>query len=51
MAISAAREITVQVMCEWTRPVMVVWMSPGSEERREPTIKRISRVVWVGAWL
>lgn len=51
MATSAARPIIVQVMCDFTREVMVVWMSPGSAERREPIIRRISRVPWEGACL
>lgn len=51
MATWAARPMTVQVMCAATRAAMVVWMSEGSEERREPIRRRISRVPWEGAWL
>ena len=51
MATWAARPMTVVVIEEVTRAEMVVWMSPGSEDRREPNIRRTSRVPWEGAWL
>ena len=49
MATWAARPITVAVMEEDTRAEMVVWMSEGSEERRDPKRRRTSRVPWAGA--
>ena len=51
MATWAARPITVVVMAEATRAVMVLKMSPGSEERSEPKMRSTSRVPWEGAWL
>lgn len=51
MATWAASPMTVQVMWAVARAAMVVWMSEGSEERREPMRMRISRVPWEGAWL
>lgn len=51
MATFAARPMTVHDICEVTKVEMVLWISPGSEDRREPNMIRISRVPWDGAWL
>ena len=51
MAISAARPMTVHVMRAFTRAVIVVWISPGSEDRRDPKMSITSRVPWAGALL
>lgn len=51
MATFAARPMTVQDICEVTKAEMVLCISPGSEDRREPKMIRISRVPWDGAWL
>lgn len=50
MATSAARPMTEHVMWDRTSAEIVVCISPGSEERREPKTRRTSRVVCVGAW-
>lgn len=49
MATWAARPMTVVVMEEEASAWMVVWMSPGSEDRSEPKMRRTSRVPWEGA--
>ena len=49
MATCAARPIIWTVMCELTSAEMVVWMSPGSLERREPKSMGSCGVVCVGA--
>lgn len=51
MATFAASPMTVHDICEVTKAEMVLWISPGSEDRREPKMIRISRVPWDGAWL